>query len=153
MKNHSKVLITDDDNPATFVNRLKAEVLALQGLIVITPEYNRSFSGVLKNAIDHVSRPYGQSVWAGKSAGVIGVSVGAIGTAMAQQHLRNILAYFDVPTMGQPEAFIQIKDGLFDADNNISPISKDFLQNWVYRYIFWIKKHASNNGPLSNEDQ
>ena len=74
---------------------------------------------MLKNAIDHASRPYGQSAWKGKPAGVLGASVGAMGTAMAQQHLRNILAYLDVPTLGQPEAFIQVKDGLFDEDGNI----------------------------------
>jgi chromate reductase len=68
---------------------------------------------VLKNAIDHASRPYGQSVWAGKPAGVLGVSVGAVGTAVAQQHLRNVLAYLDVPTLGQPECFIQATEGLF----------------------------------------
>ncbi len=75
---------------------------------------------MLKNAIDHASRPYGQSVWGGKPAGVIGVSVGAIGTALAQQHLRNVLAYLDVPTLGQPEAFIQNKEGLFDDKGHVS---------------------------------
>ena len=75
---------------------------------------------MLKNAIDNASRPYGQSAWAGKPAGVIGMSVGAIGTAMAQQHLRNVLAYLDVPTLGQPEAFIQNKEGLFDDKGHIA---------------------------------
>jgi chromate reductase, NAD(P)H dehydrogenase (quinone) len=74
---------------------------------------------VLKNAIDNASRPYGQSAWAGKPAGVMGVSVGAIGTAMSQQHPRNVLAYLDVPTLGQPEVFLQAKDGLFDENGNI----------------------------------
>jgi chromate reductase len=97
---------------------------------------------VLKNAIDHASRPYGQSAWAGKPAGVIGVSIGAFGTAMAQQHLRNVLAYLDVPTLGQPEAFIQAKDGLFDADGNIGAASRQFLQNWTNAYVAWVKAHA-----------
>jgi len=97
---------------------------------------------VLKNAIDHASRPYGQSVWAGKPAGVLGASIGASGTSMAQQHLRNVLAYLDVPTLGQPEAFIQVKDGLFDEVGNISADSKEFLQNWINRYVAWVKKHA-----------
>ena len=99
----------DDGQQAASVLRLKGEIKAAQGLLFVTPEYNRSIPGVLKNAIDHASRPYGQSAWAGKPAGVIGASVGAIGTAMAQQHLRNVLAYLDVPTLGQPEAFIQAK--------------------------------------------
>ena len=84
------------------MKRLKSEISAAQGLLFVTPEYNRSMPGVLKNAIDHASRPYGQNAWAGKPAGVIGASIGAIGTAMAQQHLRNVLAYLDVPTLGQP---------------------------------------------------
>ncbi|SCZ86801.1 NADPH-dependent FMN reductase [Nitrosomonas mobilis] len=132
----------DDANPAESVKRLKAEITAAQGLLFFTAEYNRSIPGVLKNAIDHASRPYGQSVWAGKPAGVLGASIGAIGTSMAQQHLRNVLAYLDVPTLGQPEAFIQVKDGLFDEVGNISADSKEFLQNWINRYVAWVKKHA-----------
>ena len=132
----------DDAQQAASVKRLKAEIGAAQGLLIVTPEYNRSIPGVLKNAIDQASRPYGQSAWAGKPAGVLGVSVGAIGTAMAQQHLRNILSYLDVPTLGQPEAFIHAKDGLFDSAGNIGPDSKAFLQNWMDRYVAWIKKQV-----------
>ncbi len=133
----------DDASPADPVKRLKAEIGAARGLIFVTPEYNRSMPGVLKNAIDHASRPYGKSVWGGKPAGVIGVSVGAVGTAVAQQHLRNVLAYLDVPTLGQPECFIQAKEGLFDASGGIGPDSKQFLQGWMDRYVAWVKAHAS----------
>ena len=133
----------DDARPAETVKRLKAEIIAARGLLFVTPEYNRSIPGVLKNAIDHASRPYGQSVWGGKPAGVIGMSVGAIGTAMAQQHLRNMLAYLDVPTLGQPEAFIQAKEGLFDANGNIGPDNRKFLQEWMDRYVAWVKKQAA----------
>jgi chromate reductase len=132
----------DDANPAESVKRLKGEITSSQGLLFVTAEYNRSIPGVLKNAIDHASRPYGQSAWAGKPAGVIGVSVGAIGTAIAQQHLRNVLAYLDVPTLGQPEVFIQAKDGLFDENGNIGAGSKKFLQAWMDQYVAWLKKHA-----------
>ena len=132
----------DDTNPAETVKRLKREIISAHGLVFVTPEYNRSIPGVLKNAIDHASRPYGQSVWAGKPAGVLGVSVGAIGTAVAQQHLRNVLAYLDVPTLGQPEAFIQANEGLFDASGSIGSASKKFLQDWMDRYVAWVKKHA-----------
>jgi chromate reductase len=131
----------DDAQQAASVKRLKAEVSAAQGVLFITPEYNRSMPGVLKNAIDHASRPYGQSAWAGKAAGVLGVSVGAIGTALAQQHLRNVLSYLDMPTLGQPEAFIHAKDGLFDDAGNIGPDSKKFLQGWMDLYVAWVKKH------------
>jgi chromate reductase len=133
----------DDGNQAPSVKRLKTEIAAAQGVLFVTPEYNRSMPGVLKNAIDHASRPYGQSAWAGKPAGVIGISVGAIGTALAQQHLRNVLAYLDVPTMGQPEAFIQNKEGLFDDKGHIAEGSKKFLQSWVDTYVAWIKRHGS----------
>jgi chromate reductase, NAD(P)H dehydrogenase (quinone) len=132
----------DDAHQADSVKRLKAEILAAQGLLFVTPEYNRSIPGVLKNAIDHASRPYGQCVWAGKPAGVLGVSIGTIGTAVAQQHLRNVLAFLDVPTLGQPEVFIQAKDGLFDEDGNIGVASRQFLQNWIDRYVSWVKKHV-----------
>lgn len=131
----------DDANQAESVKRLKGEIAAARGLLFVTAEYNRSIPGVLKNAIDHASRPYGQNVWAGKPAGVLGVSIGAIGTAVAQQHLRNVLAYLDVPALGQPECFIQAKEGLFDAAGNIGPDSRQFLQNWMDRYVGWVKEH------------
>ena len=105
--------------------RLKQDIESSQALLFVTPEYNRSVPGVLKNAIDHGSRPYGESVWAGKPAGVIGASIGSIGTALAQQHLRNTLAYLDMPTLNQPEAYIQHKDGLYDEDGNIGEGSRD----------------------------
>ena len=132
----------EDGTPAKSAVRLKSEIKEATGVLFLTPEYNRSIPGVLKNALDHGSRPYGQSAWAGKPAGVIGVSVGAIGTALAQQHLRNILAYLDMPTMGQPEAFIHAKEGLFDANGDIGASSKEFLQRWMDAYVAWVKKHS-----------
>ena len=133
----------DDANQAPQVKLLKSEIAAAQGLLFVTPEYNRSVPGVLKNAIDHASRPYGQSAFARKPAGVIGVSVGAIGTAIAQQHLRNILAYLDAPTLGQPEVFIQAKEGLFEPDGSIGTASRQFLQGWMDRYVAWVKMHTN----------
>jgi chromate reductase, NAD(P)H dehydrogenase (quinone) len=132
----------DDANPAESVQRLKGEISASQGLLFVTAEYNRSIPGVLKNALDHASRPYGQSAWAGKPAGVIGVSPGPMGTSMGQQHLRNVLAYLDVPTLGQPEVFLQAKDGLFDEAGNLGAGSGKFLQKWMDRYVAWVKQHA-----------
>lgn len=131
-----------DANPSAEVTRMKGEISAAQGVLFVTPEYNRSIPGVLKNAIDQASRPYGKSAWNGKPAGVIGASVGAIGTSLAQQHLRNILAYLNMPTLGQPEAFIHHKDELYDAAGNISEASKKFLQSWVDAYVAFVKKHA-----------
>lgn len=132
----------DDTNQAESVRRMKGEIAAAQGVLFVTPEYNRSIPGVLKNAIDHASRPYGQSVWGGKPGGVLGASPGATGTAMAQQHLRNVLVAVGVLTLAQPEAFIQAKDGLFDEEGNIGAGSKKFLQNWMDQYVAWVKKHA-----------
>lgn len=133
----------DDKNPIDPVKRLKAEITASQGLLFVTPEYNRSVPGILKNALDHASRPYGQNAWAGKPAGVLGISVGSIGTALAQQHLRNILAYLDVPTLGQPEVFIQAKEELFDEAGNIGSGSKEFLQHWMNQYAAWVQRHVA----------
>jgi chromate reductase, NAD(P)H dehydrogenase (quinone) len=130
--------------PAPAVKRLKSELSAAQALIFVTPEYNRSIPGVLKNAIDAASRPHGQSAWAGKPAGLLSASMSPIGAAMAQQHLRNILAYLDVPTLGQPEAFIQIKEGFFDAAGQIArPDTRKFLQGWMDRYVAWVIRHAA----------
>jgi len=133
----------DDDHQAESVKKFKKDILDSQGVLFVTPEYNRSIPGVLKNALDHASRPYGQSAWKGKPAGILGVSVGAIGTAMAQQHLRNIVAYLDMPTLGQPEAFIQAKEGLFDAEGNIGEGSKKFMQAWMDSFTDWVIRHLS----------
>jgi chromate reductase len=98
---------------------------------------------VLKNALDHASRPYGQSAWAGKPAGVIGASIGAIGSAVSQLHLRTILAYLDMPTLGQPEAYLHIKDGFFDeAGNFANADTKKFLHSWMDKYAMWVKKNT-----------
>ena len=134
----------DDANQAEPVKRLKAAIRAAQGVIFVTPEYNRSVPGVLKNAIDAASRPYGDSAWYGKPAGVVGISVGAIGTAIAQQHLRNTLAYLHMPTLGQPEVFLTAKEGFFDAQGGIANDgTRKFLQGWVDDYAAFVKKHAA----------
>ncbi len=132
----------EEMQPGEAVRRLKAEITSAQGLLFVTPEYSRSIPGVLKNALDHGARPYGQNSWARKPAGIIGASVGAIGTAAAQQHLRNILASLDVPTLGQPEVFIHVSEGFFDEEGNIGAGSRSFLQKWMDRYVAWVKKHA-----------
>jgi len=132
-----------DADQAPAVKRMKAEIKAAHGLIFLTPEYNRSMPGVLKNALDHGSRPYGQSCWSGKPAGVVGVSVALTGSAMAQQHLRNVLAYLNVPTLGQPEAFIHDQQGLFEADGHIAEGSRKFMQGWMDHYVAWVKQHQA----------
>jgi len=132
----------DDEHPAEPVLRMKKEITGAHGILIVTPEYNRSIPGVLKNALDHGSRPTGRSVWANKPAGIIGVSPGNSGTAMCQQHLRNVLSYLDVPVMRQPEAYLQMRDGMFDNAGNIGPGSRQYLQNWMDHYAAWIRKHV-----------
>lgn len=134
----------DDDSPDESVTRLKSEISASHGVLFVTPEYNRSIPGVLKNAIDHASRPYGQSAWAGKPAGVVGASIGAPGTSMAQQHLRNMLAYLDMPTLGQPEVFIHVTDDMFDPEGRLANAGTEkFLRTWMDKYVAWVKTHAA----------
>ena len=131
---------SDAQPPAPTVARLRQEIKAADGVLFVTPEYNRSIPGVLKNAIDQASRPWGQSVWAGKPAAVLGVSVGAIGTALAQQHLRNVLAYLAMPTLAGHETFIQWKEGLVE-NGAIGSASKEFVQGFVDAFVAWVKQH------------
>jgi chromate reductase, NAD(P)H dehydrogenase (quinone) len=131
----------DDKAQAAVVQRLKSELRAVDAVMFVTAEYNRSVPGVLKNALDNASRPYGQNAWAGKPAGIIGASIGALGTGIAQTHLRTILAYLDMPTLGQPEAYLQVKDGFFDEAGNIAnPETRKFLHGWLDKYVAWVKK-------------
>jgi chromate reductase, NAD(P)H dehydrogenase (quinone) len=132
----------DDELPVEAVQRLRREIAEADGLMIVTPEYNRSIPGVLKNALDHGSRPRGRNAWEGKPAGIIGLSPSPCGTALAQQHLRNILTVLDVPTLAQPEAFIQYCEDLFDADGNIGPARRDFLQGWMNRFVAWVRLSA-----------
>jgi chromate reductase len=132
-----------DETPPESVVRLKAQVTAAHAVLFVTPEHNRSIPTALKNALDWASRPYGKSVWAGKPAAVCGTSAGAIGTACAQQHLRNILAYLDMPTLGQPEAFIQFTEGLIDNAGNVANEgTRKFLQGFIDRFAAWVDKLA-----------
>lgn len=130
----------DADYPAA-ARRLKKDVEAADALLFVTPEYNRSIPGVLKNAIDIASRPWGTNSFAGKPGAVIGLSIGAPGAAMAQQHLRNVLAYLDVPLLAQPEVFIHFKDELIAADGAIArEDTRAFLQGFIERYLAWIRR-------------
>jgi chromate reductase len=131
-----------DANYPPECQRLKQAITACDGLLFVTPEYNRSVPGVLKNAIDIASRPYGHSAFAGKPAAVCGASIGSIGAALAQQHLRNVLAYLDCPTLGQPEVFLHFKDELIGPAGRISkPDTEAYLQGFVDRFIAWFRKY------------
>jgi len=130
-----------DQNPPEPVKRVKAEVTSAQGLLFVTPEHNRSLPTALKNVLDWVSRPYGQNLWSGKPGAIAGASVGAVGTAVAQAHLRSVLGYLNVATLGQPEVYIQFTQGLIDDEGNISNDgTRKLLQGFVDRYAAWIAK-------------
>lgn len=133
-----------DENYPTVCTQLKQQIESADALLFVTPEYNRSVPGVLKNAVDIASRPYGTNSFAGKPGAAIGVSVGAPGTSMAQQHLRNTLLYLDVPVLGQPEVYVQFKEGLIDDDGNVgSDGTRKFLQGFVDKYVAWVKQHQA----------
>lgn len=131
----------EDDRQHETVKTMKTEIEKCDGVMFVTPEYNRSIPGVLKNALDHGSRPAGYSSWGMKPAVIIGVSPSPVGTALAQQHLRGVLAALDMPTLCQPEMFFQMKEGLFDDAGNIGEGSKKFLQRWLDIALNWIEKN------------
>ncbi|WP_275075138.1 NADPH-dependent FMN reductase [Providencia rettgeri] len=131
-----------DQNVPPVVANFKSQIKACDGIIFATPEYNRSIPGVLKNAIDQGSRPWGDNSWNAIPAGVLGVSIGNISTAIAQQHLRNSLAFLNMPTMNQPECYLKWYDGMVDEQGNISPKSKDFLQPWADTFAQFVAHNA-----------
>ncbi|HEY0736289.1 MAG TPA: NADPH-dependent FMN reductase [Herpetosiphonaceae bacterium] len=125
------------------VVRFRREIGAADAVLFVTPEFNRSIPGVLKNAIDWASRPYARHVLVGKPGAVIGASLGKIGTAAAQQHLRGILAPLDVYVMGQPEGYITFTPGLIDEASTVTDESvRQFLQMYVDRFAAWVARFA-----------
>jgi chromate reductase len=133
----------EEPNPPASVTRLKKEIEAADGVLIVTPEYNRSIPGVLKNVIDWASRPYGKNSFSGKPTAGIGTSQGAIGTAVAQQHLRSILAYLNVILMGQPEAYIVYKPDMVDAHGQVTDESvRKFLQTFMDTFTGWVEKYG-----------
>ncbi|MBS1122115.1 MAG: NADPH-dependent reductase [Deltaproteobacteria bacterium] len=123
---------------------LRDQVRPLDGVLFATPEYNRSVPGVLKNAIDVGSRPYGQSVWSGKPGAVISVSPGAIGGFGANHHLRQMLAFLDVPCLQQPEMYLNNAAKLFDPNGRLdNDAILELLQKFVTAFTRWVELHAS----------
>lgn len=130
----------DEKPPVQWVN-FRDYIKGCDGVLFVTPEYNRSVPGVLKNAIDVGSRPYGQSVWEGKSGAVISVSPSAIGGFGANHHLRQSMVFLDIPMLQQPEAYIGHAGDLFNDKNELTnPKTKEFLQKFINAYADWVKK-------------
>lgn len=125
--------------PAAYI-RFRQEIANCQGVIFVTPEYNRGLPAVLKNAIDVGSRPYGKSVWSKKPAAIISVSPGAIGGFGANHQLRQSLVFLDMPTLQQPEAYFGGVSSAFDANGHITEKSQEFLLLIINAYAAWIAK-------------
>ena len=133
-----------DDAPPEASVEFKKRLGDADAVLFVTPEYNRSVPGVLKNALDVASRPYGKSAWAGKPCAVVSVSPGAIGGFGANHHLRQSLVFLDMPCLPQPEAYIGGAAKLFDGEGGITNEgTREFLQKFMATFAAWVEKHAA----------
>jgi chromate reductase len=134
----------DEANPPQTIVDFKRRIEALDGILFVTPEYNRGVPGVLKNAIDVASRPYGKNSWSGKPTAVISVSPGALGAFGANHHLRQSFVFLDMPAMQQPEAYIGNAAALFDDKGELIHAStREFAQKYLESFARWVARHAS----------
>lgn len=130
-----------DANPPLAAQVMKAAIVAADALLIVTPEYNRSIPGGLKNAFDWASRPDDQNSLAKKPSATIGASPGGIGTAVAQQHLRGLLAHGNSPQMNAPEAFIQFKPGLITEDGHVTVAATEkFLRTYIEAFHSFVDR-------------
>lgn len=130
-----------DENYPEVATRFKQAITDSDAILFVTPEYNRSIPGALKNAIDWASRPWGTNSFARIPSGVIGASPGAIGTAVAQQQLRSVLSFCDSPQMNSPEAYIQFKPGLITAQGEVTDKStEEFLRNFMSEFHQFVAR-------------
>ena len=137
---------------------LKEAIAGVDAVLFVTPEYNRSIPGALKNAIDWASRPWGTNSFARKPSGIIGASPGKIGTAVAQQHLRSILAFCNSPLMNAIEAYIEFTPGLITDDGKVTVAStEEFLRNYIKEFHGFIQRVYTaiprTTGEFSSADE
>ena len=131
----------EEQNPPAKVVELKQRVRKADAILFVTPEYNYSIPGVLKNAIDWASRPYGDSAWNGKPAAIMGASVGAMGTARAQYHLRQMMVFLNMFPINQPEVMIANASQRFDAQGNLTDdATKDFIRQLLQSLVDWTRR-------------
>lgn len=131
----------ETDAPPAAWTRFREAVAATQAVLFVTPEYNRSIPGALKNALDVGSRPYGHSIWAKKPAAIVSVSPGALAAFGANHHLRQPLVFLDMPTMQQPEAYVGNVADLLDENGKLkNPGTRDFLKSFTDAFAAWIDK-------------
>lgn len=133
-----------DVTPPAPYTTFRDQIRSADAVLFVTPEYNRSVPGALKNAIDVGSRPYGQSVFGGKPGAVISVSPGAIGGFGANHHLRQSLVFLNVPCMQQPEAYLGGAGDAFDASGKLSEKVRLFLQKFIDEFAKWVEQHHKN---------
>ena len=131
----------EEQNPPAKVVELKRRIREADAILIVTPEYNYSVPGVLKNAIDWASRPYGDSAWNGKPAAIMGASIGAIGTARAQYHLRQMFVFLNMFPINQPEVMIGNASERFDAAGNLTDdTTKDFIRQLLQTLVEWTRR-------------
>ena len=131
----------DEQNPPAQVTELKKRIREADAILIVTPEYNYSIPGVLKNAIDWASRPYGDSAWNGKPAAIMGASVGTIGTARAQYHLRQMMVFLNMFPINQPEVMIGNASERFDAEGNLTHDgTKEFIRQLLQNLVEWTNR-------------
>jgi chromate reductase len=132
-----------DSDPFPEWTAFRERIRRADAVLFVTPEYNRSVPGVLKNAIDVGSRPYGKSAWDKKPAGIVSVSPGALGAFGANHHLRQSLVFLNMPTMQAPEAYVGGADKLFDAEGKLTnPSTREFLSKYMQAFAAWVEKTA-----------
>src|SRR5215218_8111404 len=131
----------DEQNPPAKIAELKRRIREADAILFVTPEYNYSVPGVLKDAIDWASRPYGDSAWNGKPAAIMGASIGAIGTARAQYHLRQMFVFLNMFPTNQPEVMIGNASERFDAAGNLTDdTTKDFIRKLLQTLVEWTRR-------------
>jgi len=136
----------EEQNPPAKIVELKKRIRAADALLFVTPEYNYSIPGVLKNAIDWASRPYGDSAWSGKPAAIMGASPGSIGTARAQYHLRQIFVFLNMFPINKPEVMISNAAKRFDAEGNLTDdVTKDLIRQLLQNLVDWAQRIGQRN--------
>ncbi|MDR2892472.1 MAG: NAD(P)H-dependent oxidoreductase [Deltaproteobacteria bacterium] len=133
-----------EQNPPAAVVTMKQSLKAADGVLIITPEYNRSMPALVKNTLDWASRPYGDNSWTGKPVAVAGMSPGAVGTAVCQSQLRSVLGFLGARQMTQPEIYLTYAAGFFDANGNVAnERTRTFLRKFLESFGTWINKNKN----------
>jgi chromate reductase len=137
----------DEKNPPAKILELKNRIREADAILIVTPEYNYSVPGVLKDAIDWVSRPYGDNAWTGKPVAIMGASIGTIGTARAQYHLRQMFVFLNMFPINQPEVMIGNAAERFDGEGNLTDeTTKDHIRRLLQSLVEWTRRLAPTHG-------